>query len=397
MDSPPKVLFDSENSSSDETSSPSPPPKAGKKRSRKKVRPSVDPDFVGRGARDLYHEERGFIRCWMRCHPEESRRDVAARFNVGVGVIAALAASKMCAYEKCIQNRHGRRPQFEESISKRLALIDEVREAYESPAKVKARLEELGVKVSISTIRADFLDLGIMARRKRMSPWRGGDPDAWAARRLKFCKAVKALGPEAVASLCFSDESIIRCTNKGEFCWCLDDEITEDIQCNRWAANCHVWACIGRGNFLVWVDVSGRNLKALDYQEFMKKNFKAPYKAQKKQFKESIFMQDGASIHRASVSELEKMKINVLPDWPSHSPDLNPIETLWAIMKRDIGHIVGQDLSQTKANKQRIRDVVKEWFDTLKEKRPEFIDALVSGFADRLDECIELKGGLTRY
>ena len=55
-----------------------------------------------------------------------------------------------------------------------------------------------------------------------------------------------------------------------------------------------------------------RHLKALDYQEFMKKNFKAPYKAQKKQFKESIFMQDGASIHRASVSELEKMKINVL-------------------------------------------------------------------------------------
>ena len=54
-------------------------------------------------------------------------------------------------------------------------------------------------------------------------------------------------------------------------------------------------------------------------------------------------------------------------------------------------------LGPAKANKQLIRDVVKEWFGTLKEKRPEFIDALVSGFADRLDECIELKGGLTRY
>lgn len=397
MDSPPKVLFDSENSDSDEVSTSSPAPKIGRKRSRKKVRPSVHPRFAGRGARDLYHEERGFIRCWMECHPEESQRDLAARFNVGAGVIAGLVASTMTSYEKCIQNRRGRRPEFAEVIKTRLALIEELREDYESPAKVQNRLRQRGIGVSLSTVRADFRDLGIMARRKRLAPWRGNNPDEWAEKRLNFCKAVKAMGPEAVASLCFSDESIIRCTTKGEYCWCLDDEIAEDVQCNRWAANCHVWACIGRDNFLVWVDVSGRNLSADDYQTFIKKNFKGPYLEQKKEHPESIFMQDGASIHRASVEQLGKMKINVLPDWPPHSPDLNPIETMWAVMKRDIGQEVSEDLSQSKANKERIRSIVKEWFETVRDKRQTFIDALISGFADRLDECIERKGGLTRY
>ena len=32
-------------------------------------------------------------------------------------------------------------------------------------------------------------------------PWWGGDPDAWAARRLAFCKSVKAMGLSVVASL----------------------------------------------------------------------------------------------------------------------------------------------------------------------------------------------------
>ena len=50
--------------------------KRGQKRTRKKSQPTVHLKFAGRGARDLFHEELGFIRCWMELHPEESQRDV---------------------------------------------------------------------------------------------------------------------------------------------------------------------------------------------------------------------------------------------------------------------------------------------------------------------------------
>ena len=47
----------------------------------------------------------------------------------------------------------------------------------------------------------------------------------------------------------------------------------------------------------------------------------------------NIFMQDGASGHRSKlVSDFLKKNIKTL-DWLCNSPDLNPVENLWAMLK----------------------------------------------------------------
>lgn len=51
-----------------------------------------------------------------------------------------------------------------------------------------------------------------------------------------------------------------------------------------------------------------------------------------------VFQQDNAPSHTSKVTKaaLSELAIKVLDDWPPYSPDLNIIETVWAIMKARI-------------------------------------------------------------
>ncbi|MDX3246004.1 transposase [Streptomyces sp. ME18-1-4] len=56
---------------------------------------------------------------------------------------------------------------------------------------------------------------------------------------------------------------------------------------------------------------------------------------------------------------------------PSYSPDLNPQEGIWSLVKRDIGNLAAADLGQiTRAVKRRLKQV---------QYRPDLVDCCLSG------------------
>lgn len=98
--------------------------------------------------------------------------------------------------------------------------------------------------------------------------------------------------------------------------------------------------------------------------------------------KKWFFMQDGAPCHTSANTILNlQEKLIILPGWPPNSPDLNPIEMLWSIIKRTLhkNPLIPGDLE----------DKILEIWNSIPQ---EVIDKLCQSFKNRLVLCLEIGG-----
>lgn len=102
------------------------------------------------------------------------------------------------------------------------------------------------------------------------------------------------------------------------------------------------------------------------------------------------FQQDNAKIHvsRSTKAWFQRRNQPVL-DWPSRSPDLNPMENLWTIIARRV-----YENNQQYATVDELKRAIWDAFLSVPQ---DVIDNLVRSMPNRMFQVINRNGGLTDY
>jgi transposase len=114
-----------------------------------------------------------------------------------------------------------------------------------------------------------------------------------------------------------------------------------------------------------------------------------------------VFMQDNARTHTARIVQnwlcpwAEENGVSLL-DWPPYSPDLNPIENLWKLLKERIIHN-HPELSSMPKNDKTLQRLCEAAVEAWHEMDEEILDNLVSSMKNRLEAVIKADGWYTKY
>jgi transposase len=109
------------------------------------------------------------------------------------------------------------------------------------------------------------------------------------------------------------------------------------------------------------------------------------------------FQQDNAKIHvsQSSIEWLMEHGIEFI-DWPAHSPDLNPIEHIWKLLKLRTRKLFPH-LEHLKKNETNIVELIKciklAWAAITTEE----INNLINSLPRRVEACIRAQGWYTKY
>ena len=220
--------------------------------------------------------------------------------------------------------------------------------------------------------------------------------------RIEFAKAVLLLPDSFFDHLVFSDESWMIVADMSKFAW---QKIGVD--------EVDIYECAHPTKRMVWAGISAQapyitKLHFCEFEEFYKqlpkgyhtkaKGLGALYYSEAilkqewadwvKRHPHAILRDDGASAHKKSFmpafwAETEgigkSMRFHYKIDWPANSPDLNPIENFWAVMK-----VMKNRACVNSA--QGMEAALKQWRDRLRGLRA-VRDASVCQGVDGRDGC----------
>jgi transposase len=213
--------------------------------------------------------------------------------------------------------------------------------------------------------------------------------------RLDFAKTHKDWTEEDWKRVIFSDETKINRFNADgkTWCWFRDGEelnprnVKQTVK--HGGGNIKLWGCMTAQGVGFMCQIEGIMDSKL-YLDILNGELKKTIEFYELDEEKIIFQQDNDPKHTAKkVKEhLNNQKFNVL-SWPAQSPDINPIEHLWAHMKRELNKYPSP-ANGLLSLWERVQEV---WEDIT----PETCLNLISSMPRRMEAVIKAKGRWTKY
>jgi len=211
-------------------------------------------------------------------------------------------------------------------------------------------------------------------------------------KRLSWIKEHKNWSNDDWAKVCFSDESkteILR--ESSTFARCrkhealLPDCITATV---KHLTSVMVWGLIsvhGPGRLYIVEGMMNQD----QYNTVLQKSF-LPQLTEWFPQRNYIFMQAGAPCHTAKkvTRFLEDNEVKLL-SWPGNSPDLNPIENVWNILKRKV------TVMKPTTKRSLTECLLSVWYH--KSNIRDMCQKLKEGMKKRVDDVLKNKGGYNKF
>lgn len=238
-------------------------------------------------------------------------------------------------------------------------------------------LERHGVVISHDTVRRVRQSHGFRFRPRMVVQ---DLTESQKSQRLEFCQWMLNRDDIDFSKIVFSDESRFCKGPDNSWVYVRRGQWNESVMSKKtkYSSGIMCFGAIGLG-FKSDLVVCRRSVDSQEYT----KNLEESRVIQAMDSEHGAFrwllMQDGAPCHTCQATmQWLRDKVNILPGWPPNSPDLNPIETLWAIIKQRLNKFTGT-----------IEERVVEVWGAIPQKT---IDNLVMTFRHRCEMVVATAG-----